>query len=74
LQAAIHHYDTIAICPPDWVDSYDTWFASYGLWDYLDAILTPAEAEHEDITIHVQGGPNARLNVLNLHAVIRMLT
>lgn len=73
LQASIRDYDTVAISPLDWIDAYDNWFAAYGLWDYVAAILTPEEAERESFAVQIASTPNGRLTVINLGHVLRLL-
>lgn len=70
LYAAIRAYDTVAVAPAEMRAVYAQWFQHYGIWDYLEDILTPAEAAHERVTVLIEGGPHARLTVLNLNAVL----
>ncbi len=70
LAASIRAYEVVAIAPPEMRTLYRDWMAKRGLLDYVDDILTPAEARRERVAVYIEGGPHAKLTAFNLHEVL----
>ncbi len=64
-------YDVIALSPAEMIDAYAKWFRLYGLFDYVDDLMSPDRVGY--ITVEIQGGPDARLTAHNIHQVIAVL-
>lgn len=73
LAASIRLYEVIAISPPAMRTLYATWFKRYGLFDYVEDIVTPEELLREHVAVIIEGGPKARLTVANVQDVIALL-
>lgn len=73
LVASIRCYEVVAVTPLDMRDLYWRWFRHYGLLDYVEDLLTPEEAAHENALVQIVGGKNARLTAHNLGAVVAFL-
>ncbi len=73
LAASIRSYEVVAVAPLEMQDLYSGWFRAYGLFDYVEAIITPAELRREHVTVVIEGGPKARLTVVNVQDVIALL-
>ncbi len=70
LTASIRAYEVVAIAPSDMRVIYRDWMGRWGLLDYIEDILTPAEAARERVAVYIEGGPHARLTAFNLHEVL----
>lgn len=64
-------YEVLALCPADQVDSYLSWFRTYGLWDYVAEILPREQAG--DLAVEIEGGQGSRLTAFNVNHVLSLL-
>ena len=63
-------YDVVALSPACMVDCYHTWFKRYGLYDFLEDLVS-----EDDLICDVQiiGGAGTMLSAHNLHQVIALI-
>ena len=52
---------------------YNEWFARYGLWDFVEDLVTPEEIKREQVLVQITGGTNAKLTAHNLREVLALL-
>jgi hypothetical protein len=64
-------YDVLAISPEDMRDHYSVWFRRYGIWDFVDDIVTPEEMGV--LTVEIAGTNSAKLTAFNYQEVLRLL-
>lgn len=66
---AYRGYDVVAICAHSEQDSYNRWFWTFGIWDYVDDILPPEQVHY--LHVHIEGG--GRLTQFNLREVLSVI-
>lgn len=65
------HYEVVAYADRDEWDSYSVWFRRYGLFDFVEDIVTREELGN--LPVEIEGGKAAKLTAHNLHLVIALL-
>jgi hypothetical protein len=68
---AYKHHDVLAYAERDMLPHYAKWFKRYGLFDYVDELISRDEIT--EFHIEIEGGRYGKLTAHNVHLVIALL-